>query len=63
MTGRCGTRCSTRLRSTMNEQSLQTLLAVIEIAAICAFAVSGLIEAARKRMDIVGVFAVAFVTP
>ena len=46
----------------MNEQSLQTLLAVIEIAAICAFAVSGLIEAARKRMDIVGVFAVAFVT-
>ncbi len=46
----------------MNEQSLQTLLAVIEIAAICAFAVSGLIEAARKRMDSVGVFTVAFVT-
>lgn len=46
----------------MNEQDLQTLLTVIEIAAICAFAVSGLIEAARKRMDIVGVFTVAFVT-
>lgn len=38
------------------------MLAIIEIAAICAFAVSGLIEAVRKRMDVVGVFTVAFVT-
>jgi uncharacterized membrane protein YeiH len=38
------------------------LLIVIEISAIIAFAVSGLIEAVRRRMDVVGVFAVAFVT-
>lgn len=38
------------------------MLALIEIAAICAFAISGLIESVRKRMDIVGVFTVAFVT-
>lgn len=38
------------------------MLAMIEIAAILAFAVSGLIESVRKRMDIVGVFTVAFVT-
>jgi uncharacterized membrane protein YeiH len=38
------------------------MLAIIEIGAIIAFAVSGLIEAARRRMDIVGVFTVAFVT-
>jgi uncharacterized membrane protein YeiH len=38
------------------------MLTIIEIGAIIAFAVSGLIEAARRRMDIVGVFTVAFVT-
>jgi uncharacterized membrane protein YeiH len=38
------------------------VLGIIEIAAIVAFAVSGLIESVRKRMDIVGVFTVAFVT-
>lgn len=38
------------------------MLALIEIAAIVAFAISGLIESVRKRMDIVGVFTVAFVT-
>ena len=36
------------------------MLTIIEIGAIIAFAVSGLIEAARRRMDIVGVFTVAF---
>lgn len=38
------------------------MLTLIEIAAIIAFAVSGLIESVRKRMDIVGVFTVAFVS-
>lgn len=33
----------------------------VEVCATLAFAVSGIIEAARKRMDIVGVFAVAFI--
>jgi uncharacterized membrane protein YeiH len=38
------------------------VLIPIEIVAIVAFAISGIIEAVRKRMDIVGVFTVAFVT-
>jgi uncharacterized membrane protein YeiH len=38
------------------------VLTIIEISAILVFAISGLIEAVRKRMDIVGVFTVAFVT-
>ena len=42
--------------------SLEPLLTVIEVAATVVFAISGLIEALRKRMDVVGVFAVAFVT-
>ena len=41
---------------------LAPLLTSIEIAATLAFAVSGLIEATRKRMDIVGVFSVTFVS-
>ncbi|MFZ5455488.1 MAG: trimeric intracellular cation channel family protein [Pseudomonadota bacterium] len=40
----------------------QLLISAIEFAATLAFAVSGLIEAARRRMDVVGVFAVAFIT-
>ena len=40
----------------------QLIIAVIEFAATLAFAVSGLIEAARRRMDVVGIFAVAFIT-
>ena len=42
--------------------TLDPLLAVIEVSAIFVSAISGLIEAFRKRMDAVGVFAVAFVT-
>jgi uncharacterized membrane protein YeiH len=42
--------------------TFQPLLTVIEISAIIVFAISGLIEAVRKRMDLIGVFAVAFVT-
>lgn len=41
---------------------LTTLLTTIEIAATVAFAMSGLIEATRRRMDIVGVFSVTFVS-
>ncbi|NCA88121.1 MAG: trimeric intracellular cation channel family protein, partial [Gammaproteobacteria bacterium] len=37
------------------------MLTFIEISAIIVFAVSGLIVAVRKGMDIVGVFTVAFV--
>ena len=36
------------------------ILAAIEIAGTFAFAMSGLIEAARRRMDVVGVAAVSF---
>lgn len=39
-----------------------TLLTTIEVAATIAFAMSGLIEATRRRMDIVGVFSVTFVS-
>lgn len=35
---------------------------IIEIAATLAFAISGVIEAVRKHMDVVGIFAIAFVT-
>lgn len=42
--------------------TFESLLTLIEISAIVAFAISGLIEAARKRMDVIGVFSVAFVT-
>ena len=41
---------------------LQFFISAIELAATIAFAVSGFMEAARKRMDVVGVFAVAFIT-
>lgn len=41
--------------------NLARMLIVIEAIAICAFALSGMIESARKRMDIVGIFTVAFV--
>jgi uncharacterized membrane protein YeiH len=41
---------------------LTTLLIAIEVGGTVAFAMSGLIEAMRKRMDVVGVFSVAFVS-
>lgn len=40
----------------------QTILLVIEVGGTLAFAMSGLVEAMRKRMDIVGAFSVAFVS-
>jgi uncharacterized membrane protein YeiH len=39
-----------------------TLIQVIELLGIIAFAFSGFIEARRKDMDVVGVFTVAFIT-
>jgi uncharacterized membrane protein YeiH len=39
-----------------------TIIKVIEILAILVFAFSGFIEALGKKMDVVGVFTVAFIT-
>lgn len=41
---------------------LDLTLRLIEVGAIIAFALSGFLEAARKRMDVVGVVVVAFIT-
>ena len=41
---------------------IEPLISVVEITAIVVSAVSGLIEAVRKRMDLFGIFAVAFTT-
>lgn len=46
----------------MVPMKLSALLIAIEVGGTVAFAVSGLIEAMRKRMDVVGVFSVAFVS-
>ena len=40
---------------------IQTLRLVLEVAATVAFALSGVMAAARKRLDAVGVCVVAFV--
>lgn len=42
--------------------TLEPILVAVEVAGTLAFAVSGLIEATRRRMDIVGVVSVAFVS-
>lgn len=42
--------------------SLSTVIQIIEILGILAFAVSGLVEARRKDMDMVGIFTVSFIT-
>lgn len=42
--------------------SFSTLIQIIEILGIVAFAFSGFLEARRKDMDLVGVFTVAFIT-
>lgn len=41
---------------------LDSLLTVIEVTATIAFAMSGVIEATRKKLDIIGVFSVTFAT-
>ena len=40
----------------------ETLRLLVELGGTAAFAVSGLLEAARKRLDAVGVCVVAFLT-
>jgi uncharacterized membrane protein YeiH len=40
--------------------NLESILLAIEVAGTIAFALSGLIEATRKRMDVVGVLSVSF---
>jgi len=42
--------------------NLSTLLQVIEVLGIVAFACSGFIEARRRDMDMVGIFTVGFIT-
>lgn len=42
--------------------SFSTLIQIIEILGMLAFAISGFVEARRKDMDLVGVFTVAFIT-
>lgn len=41
---------------------MSTLLHIVEVVGIFAFASSGIVEARKKKMDLVGVFTVAFVT-
>jgi len=41
---------------------LDTLLKTIEVLGIFAFAITGIIEARRKQMDIIGTYAVAMIT-
>lgn len=41
---------------------MSTLLHVIEVLGVFVFASSGLVEARRKKMDLVGVYTVAFIT-
>ena len=42
--------------------NMSSLLHVIEVIGVFVFASSGLVEARRKKMDLVGVFTVAFIT-
>lgn len=42
--------------------NIEPIVKTIEVAAIIAAAFSGIFEARRKRMDVVGIFVVAFVT-
>ena len=46
----------------MAEANLQILLVVLEGVGVLAFTVSGILVAARKRLDVVGVVVVAFLT-
>ncbi|WP_230409703.1 trimeric intracellular cation channel family protein [Undibacterium fentianense] len=41
---------------------MSSLLHVVEVVGVFVFASSGLVEARRKKMDLVGVFTVAFIT-
>jgi len=46
----------------LGETTLQTLLFVFEAIGVLAFAFSGALAAVRKRLDVVGVVVIAFLT-
>jgi uncharacterized membrane protein YeiH len=46
--------------NTLETQTVSTALTIIEVSATAAFALSGVMEAARKQLDAVGVVVVAF---
>lgn len=48
--------------STNIHAGMSTVLHVVEVIGVFVFASSGLVEARRKKMDLVGVFTVAFIT-
>lgn len=54
LTGKC--------MSTNIQAGMSTVLHVVEVIGVFVFAGSGLVEARRKKMDLVGVFTVAFIT-
>lgn len=48
--------------TTTIQSGMSTLLHVVEVIGVFVFASSGLVEARRKKMDLVGVYTVAFIT-
>lgn len=57
----CGTR-GTVTDASFPRMTFDTTLAVLDFAGVLVFAISGALAAARKRMDIVGMFVLALVT-
>jgi uncharacterized membrane protein YeiH len=56
-------RCQTRsVNSVLSVATLQQILTIVEGIGVLAFAASGVLIAARKRLDLVGVIVVAFLT-
>lgn len=46
----------------VSDQAIRTVLLVFESVGVVAFAVSGIVAAARARLDVVGVIVIAFLT-
>lgn len=46
----------------ISNHTLSTVIQVVETLGVFAFAISGIVEARRKQMDMVGIFTVAFIT-
>jgi len=56
-------RCQTRfVNNILSVGTLQQILTILEGIGVLAFAASGILVAARKRLDLVGVIVVAFLT-
>lgn len=63
MTGGCSRTCHTGdVQGTLTGLGLGTVLIVFEAIGVVAFALSGILAAARARLDVVGVVVVAFLT-